>query len=492
MNDTAPPPKFVYDRVAYPGYVVEFLSPNRLRASALLHGWRPPDPATASVLEIGCGDALTLAAFGAVSPQGRAVGFDLSSEAVDRGRALVEVAGLKNVDLHVGDALTYPRDGEKFDYIICHGVLSWVPDPVRRAVVELMGARLAPGGLGYFGYDCLPGAAAKAAMVPFLRAWVGDIGDPLEAMKKGARGIGMLNRSQRDSSRLQAQLDVLIKDFPSFDPAYFFHDWLAEYYAPIDLHQFIPLAKANRLGIAGSASGYELLLDDLDEEASGAVDVFGGDPGQRLAALDVLYGGNIFHRDLMIRTDTPPEPAPDGITELSFAFTGTREEVKADEGPAIKYASGEKAMVTTNTPSTIAVLDYLYNAGSAEIAYSELLARTGVRDEDLRRIMLTISTLALVTPHSTPQPFVLKPGERPRAGLLARTMLTLGDRAVNLRGNEVQAPEPETQYMVALCDGTRTRAEIAALMTIGLEKEIRVEMVDGAINNLARMRAFEA
>ena len=377
MNDTAPPPKFVYDRVAYPGYVVEFLSPNRLRSSALLHGWRPPDPATASVLEIGCGDGLNLTAFGAVSPQGRAVGFDLSSEAIERGRALVEVAGLTNVDLHVGDAFTYPRDGEKFDYIICHGVLSWVPEPVRRAIVELIGARLAPGGLCYLGYDCLPGAAAKAAMVPFLRAWVGDIADPLEAMKKGAQGLGMLNRSQRDSSRLQAQLDVLIKDFPSFDPAYFFHDWLAEHYAPIDLHQFIPLAKANKLRIAGSAGGYDLHLDDLDDEARRALDTFGNDPGQRLVALDVLYGGHIFHRDLIIRTDTPPDAAPDGITELSFAFTGTREEVEADEGLAIKYASGEKAMVTTNTPSTIAVLDYLHSAGSAEVGYGELLSRTG-------------------------------------------------------------------------------------------------------------------
>ena len=71
-------------------------------------------------------------------------------------------------------------------------------------------------------------------------------------------------------------------------------------------------------------------------------------------------------------------------------------------------------------------------------------------------------------------------------------MLTLGDRAVNLRGNEVQAPDVETRYMIALCDGTRTRDEIAAAMAEGLEKEIQLEDVDKTINHLARMRAFEA
>ena len=110
--------------------------------------------------------------------------------------------------------LTYPRDGEKFDYIVCHGVLSWVPAPVRDAIVELMGARLAPGGVGYFGYDCLPGAAAKAAIVPFLREWVGDIADPLEAMKRAAEGIALLKRSQLEGSRLHAQLDILIENLP--------------------------------------------------------------------------------------------------------------------------------------------------------------------------------------------------------------------------------------------------------------------------------------
>ena len=124
--------QFAYDRVAYPAYVVEGLAPNRLRAAALLHGWRAPDPLNASVLEIGCGEGMNL------MPSLRFRRTPARSASTFRPRrssaaaAWSRHAGSTNVDLHVGDALTYPRDGEKFDYIICHGVLSWVPEPVRR------------------------------------------------------------------------------------------------------------------------------------------------------------------------------------------------------------------------------------------------------------------------------------------------------------------------------------------------------------------------
>src|SRR3954468_1608129 len=118
---------FAYDQVAYPSPILEDLTPERLRASAMLHGFDAPDPKTASLLEIGCGDGINVLAFAAVAPHAKAVGFDLSFDAIERGRALLARTGLDNADLHVGDILSYPRAGEQFDYITCHGVFSWVP-----------------------------------------------------------------------------------------------------------------------------------------------------------------------------------------------------------------------------------------------------------------------------------------------------------------------------------------------------------------------------
>lgn len=492
MTDKAETPEFDYDRVQYPSNVLGHLSPSRLRAAALLHGRRAPDPAHASVLEIGCGDGINLIAFAAATPGARAVGFDFSAPAIARGRALVAAAQLRNVDLHFGDALSYPHEGEKFDYIICHGVLTWVPPPVRDAVIGLIGARLAPGGLAYISFDCLPGAWAKSAIVSFLREQVGSISDPAEAMIKGAELIGMLARAQRKTSRLQVQLDLLIKDMPKFEPGYFFHDWLAEHYAPVDLRDFIAAAASRNLMLAGSVAGYDLVVDDLDPDARSLIDRLGDNWGERLAAFEMLHGGHIFHRDLLVRADAPPPAAPDGITGVSFAFTGSREEVAAEDGKAITYTAGEDIMVTTATPSTIAVLDCLWAAESAEVGYADILRETGVDEAKLRQILLFLNALSMVEANATPQPFVVHPGERPRAGHMVRVMLELGDRAASLRCSGIEADQPETRYCLVLCDGTRTREEIAATMTAAFGKEITVEMVDAAIASFARRRVFEA
>jgi hypothetical protein len=282
-----------------------------------------------------------------------------------------------------------------------------------------------------------------------------------------------------------------MKDLPTFDPPYFFHDWLAEHYAPIDLKRLIPLVRANGLRFAGSVNCYDLILDDLVDDARRMVEAL-DDAGERLALLDVLHGGHIFHRDLLIRSDAPPEAAPDGITELSFAFRGTREEIATEHGPAVRYSLSEKTNVTTNTPATIAVIDCLRDADCAEVPYGELQRRTGLADELLRAVLLHVIPIGVVSAHATPQPFVINPGERPRAGLLARIMPTLGNWAITLRGTRADMLDRETELCLALCDGTRTREQIAAAMTTELEAPVPVEMVDAAIRQLARNRAFEA
>ena len=168
MADISASEREAYDTVAYPTAIVSHMTPDRIRAAGLLHGWSAPDPSAASVLEIGCGDGLNIIGMAAVAPRARHVGFDLSEHAIARGRALVAAAGLTNVTLEVGDILDWARKGERFDYIVCHGVYAWVPEPVQRALLGLIGAALAPGGVAYVSYDALPAAAPKVEIQRFL------------------------------------------------------------------------------------------------------------------------------------------------------------------------------------------------------------------------------------------------------------------------------------------------------------------------------------
>ena len=58
-----------YDTVAFPTAPVVQTHPARLAAMASLHGIAAADPATASVLEIACGDGMNLLAMAVAAPE---------------------------------------------------------------------------------------------------------------------------------------------------------------------------------------------------------------------------------------------------------------------------------------------------------------------------------------------------------------------------------------------------------------------------------------
>src|SRR6478672_10873393 len=97
MPDTA------YDVVDYPDYPYEQTQPARLAAMAALHGLRAPDPATARVLELGCGSGGNLLAIAMAWPDSEVVGLDIASKPVAAATETAAAAGLANATFLAAD-----------------------------------------------------------------------------------------------------------------------------------------------------------------------------------------------------------------------------------------------------------------------------------------------------------------------------------------------------------------------------------------------------
>jgi SAM-dependent methyltransferase len=116
-----------YDAAPYESHACPESSPGRIEAIAHLFGLNSPEASGARVVEIGCATGGNLIPFAAEHPQARAVGIDLSPVQIERGREMVEAMGLDNVELIVGDIASMDLAPlGQFDYVICHGVYSWV------------------------------------------------------------------------------------------------------------------------------------------------------------------------------------------------------------------------------------------------------------------------------------------------------------------------------------------------------------------------------
>lgn len=486
------PPDSAYDAVRYGAPILEILAPERLRAAGLLHGWRGPETAAARLLEIGCGDGINAIAYAAANPQATVTAFDLSRAAIERGRALAAEAGVTNITLEVGDILTWPRDGEAFDYITSHGVLSWVPEPVRGALLDLIAARLAPGGIAYLSFDVLPGAASKVALTRFLRKHLKRTGDPAAIIGEVSQLLDMLDRTQSAESSLRGQIDFIRGAIEDLDPYFIFHDWLGEHYNALTLDDVGAALAQRGLQIGGSADCYDIRTVDLIDPAAAAfVEALGDDPVARLAAFDMLDGGRVFHRDLIVRSDAPPPAADDGITELSFSFDGRIEAVRTKDGPATRIVLAETEAVTPS-PVTRAVLEQLARAEHGDVSFADLLAGCGLGEPVLKAELARLCSVLAVKAHAGPARFTPHPGERPRISALARAMLTRGNAVASLRGTAVLVGDEETHYCLSLCDGTRTRADVSEAFKAKFGKELPAALVDAAVTHFARRGLFEA
>ena len=71
------------------------------------------------------------------NPDATVVGVDLSKVQVDEGNKIIDFLGLKNIRIYHKNILDYNEHFEQFDYIICHGVFSWVDENVQKGILKI-------------------------------------------------------------------------------------------------------------------------------------------------------------------------------------------------------------------------------------------------------------------------------------------------------------------------------------------------------------------
>ena len=147
----------IYSELGYKSMPFPYTTPATLEAYAALVGITAPNPNTARVLELGAtygGNIISQALF---NPDETFVGIELSQEQVEKGNELIAKAGLTNVSLVQSDIASIGSEIGIFDYIIAHGVYSWVDDDVKDALLRLIDEHLAEDGIAYVSYNTYPG-----------------------------------------------------------------------------------------------------------------------------------------------------------------------------------------------------------------------------------------------------------------------------------------------------------------------------------------------
>ena len=228
-----------YDRCEYMGGTFAQTHPTRLATVAALFGLQTAPASRCRVLELGCGDGSNLIPMAFHLPGSEFVGVDLARTPITAGRERVGRLDLRNIRLVQGDVTEACDDLGAFDYVVAHGLYSWVPDSVRPHVLRVAAERLTDNGVAYVSYNALPGCRLRHLVRDLVEFRFGAAArEPaqLEPMREFLRAF-----SQVEEWANGTFLDVLkreiafVQDLPDY---VLYHDDLAVDSKAFYLHEF--------------------------------------------------------------------------------------------------------------------------------------------------------------------------------------------------------------------------------------------------------------
>lgn len=293
--------------IAYPHHVHPELSPGWLAAVLQALGQRAPRlDQRFRYCELGCGQGLNIALLAAANPAGQFLGVDFNARHIEHGRQLASSAQLNNLTYQQASfAEAGDEEGEGFDFIVLHGVYSWVSADNRAAIRRFIDKRLKPGGVLYLAYMSHPGMSAFVSAQRFLwQTAQGLVGTPQQRLRGALDALGQWQAAGAGYFIEHPDVAKRLARADEEDLAFLAHELLCEHWTP--LHAADVIASLGEIGcqFLGSATPVEN-IDALSLPGNCQALLAGlSEPQQRETAKDMARNQS-QRRDLYQRAPRP-------------------------------------------------------------------------------------------------------------------------------------------------------------------------------------------
>ena len=246
-----------YDALPYISGARAATSIDRLATIGKLLGMNVAPPGRSRVLELGCGDGGNLIPMAVSFPQAEFTGLDLAPTAIQRGERALAETGIGNVRLVEGTFTAADAGWGQFDYIIVHGIYSWVPEATRDELMGVIRDRLAPHGVAFVSYNALPGSHIRGVLRDMMRLHTREISEPAQKVAQARALLSMLMRAPAEAGDIYRPLlqSDIGKALQSSD-FLLYHDDLADISQPFFFSDFVAASNRHALQFAAEANFY--------------------------------------------------------------------------------------------------------------------------------------------------------------------------------------------------------------------------------------------
>jgi methyltransferase-like protein len=467
-----------YDLVPYFSHPFQKTHPENLFTLARLFSVQAPDFRKARVLELGCAGGGNIIPMAFNLPDGHFVGVDLSKKQLQCGWDMVAELGLANITLEHMSISDIDAGFGQFDYIICHGVYSWVPPDVQAKILSVCSRNLAASGVAYVSYNCLPGWNFIKSIRDMMLYHVAGFEDPAEKAEQARSMLQFIISSQDKSDKaytayLKSEMDILARH----QDAYLLHDHLENINEPLYFHEFMERAARQDLAYLGDTDLFTMYPDNLAGDVAATL--------QKIPEIIKAEQYMDFIRNRRFRSTLLCHAKTDinrklDVSDIEQFYVQTRAfpEQKVtpadlEDGAPLNFTTGEVTLTLRGHIPKTAMLILAENSYQP-MAYSALCDRiredTGMRhlnyireqlNDELNLIRLLFAGMIRIS--STAGPYTTTVDEKPEVTRMVRWQAEKGEAVTNQRHEPAVLNDAE-RILVRYLDGTNDIHRLTGLI----------------------------
>jgi methyltransferase-like protein/2-polyprenyl-3-methyl-5-hydroxy-6-metoxy-1,4-benzoquinol methylase len=493
-----------YDEVPYESSPFPDTQPAHLCTVARLFGLKTPDPAHSRVLELGSASGGNLLPLAIDYPDSEFVGIDISPVQINEGKRQAAELELDNLTLEATDIMQFDQSRGQFDYIICHGVFTWVPDKVRDKILKICRDHLTDNGVAVISYNVLPAWAAVRSVRDMLIYHCKTFEDPAQKVQQARLLIDFLYNNTIPDSPYQGILEQERRILLNAPDHYILHEYLEDVNTPFYLHEFVERANARGLGYLGDSDIQSMYAGNMPDDAKRLLHTM-NDIVRQEQYMDFIRNRR-FRKSLITREGKTLDYniGPDKVDEFyiiaDIRSSGTptldREVMSFDVN-----TGGQTRNMQLSDPYTKGFMATLAHYSGVPVDVETLVQKTQAayqfEDEDHLRKLARNSALEMVlrgfvTPTVEPGQWADRLSDYPRVHPLALYQARdLQQKWITTAARKRYNLDDLTRDVTAMCDGAHSVEDIVQHMIERLRAEDRT-IYDDNKEEITEPEAFDA
>jgi hypothetical protein len=421
------------------------------------------------MLEIGCARGVHLAGLAVSNPEATYVGVDIDERAIRDGRETLAALDLRGVTLDVGDLRALATEKRRFDYVVAHGMYSWLPEPVRRELLTVIGTVLDDQGVAFISFNTLPGGFTRSVVRSLVLPHVRAVEQPA---RRAARAREVAKEMLSVVPRTAAALRVELERFLDASDSAILYDYFVEVSEPTSLGDFARDLEKHGMRYLTDAG----TLDRSPLAAHPLVKALEASPIERLETVDRLEMSR-FRQAVVCRAGAS-DPSLDfaraeKLWFVSSAEPAARGNVLGSEPVRFKTVSGLE--LETNVGDIKLALYELGRVWPEALRLDDLAERVSERRGSalapaaLASSLIDSAASAAVRVRATRPRSVRAPSASPYTTPLARLEAARGGAVTNLHHEPVNIDVPFHRALLSLLDGSRDREALARVLSDQIE-----------------------